>query len=100
MTDEIFLVAHRGQPDSFPENSLEGFMHALQSGATYLETDIQVTADSVVVLSHNKDLIKYFKGVHGAEQHGYQQNGFHHREGYPFKGLPSAGAIYLGRFKW
>ena len=58
MTEEIFLVAHRGQPDSFPENSLEGFMHALQSGATYLETDIQVTADSVVVLSHNKDLSK------------------------------------------
>jgi len=58
MTDEVFLVAHRGQPDSFPENSLEGFTHALQSGVVYIETDVNVTADSVVVLSHDKDLKK------------------------------------------
>ena len=58
MTDQILLVAHRGQPDSFPENSLEGFMHVLQSGAVYIEADIQVTADGVVVLSHDKNLRK------------------------------------------
>ena len=58
MTDQIFLVAHRGQPDSFPENSLEGFVHALQSGAAYVEADVNVTADGVVVLSHDENLRK------------------------------------------
>ena len=58
MIDQIFLVGHRGQPDSFPENSLEGFAHVLQSGAAYVETDVNITADGVVVLSHDKNLLK------------------------------------------
>lgn len=58
MADNIQLVAHRGEPFSFPENSLLGFSHVLQSGATYIETDINVTADGVVVLSHDENLNK------------------------------------------
>ena len=58
MTDSIHLVGHRGQPDSFPENSLESFTHALASGAAYIETDVQVTADGIVVLSHDDNLRK------------------------------------------
>lgn len=61
MTASIHLVGHRGQPDSFPENSLESFTHALQSGAVYIETDIQLTADGVVVLSHDENLRKLTK---------------------------------------
>ncbi len=56
MTIPVQLVAHRGEPDTFPENSLEGFAHALRTGATYLETDVQLTADGVVVLSHDENL--------------------------------------------
>ena len=58
MVDKMVLVGHRGQPDSFPENSLEGFAHALQSGAAYIETDVQLTADGVAVLSHDENLRK------------------------------------------
>lgn len=58
MTAPVQLVAHRGEPDSFPENSLEGFAHALRAGATYLETDVQLTADGVVVLSHDENLCR------------------------------------------
>jgi len=52
------LVAHRGEPDSWPENSLAGFRAALAAGAQYLETDIQLTADRVAVLSHDPTLLK------------------------------------------
>jgi glycerophosphoryl diester phosphodiesterase len=58
MVDAIQLVGHRGEPDSFPENSLESFTHALKSGAVYIETDVNVTADGVVVLSHDENLQK------------------------------------------
>lgn len=58
MTEPVQLVAHRGEPDAFPENSLEGFAHALRAGATYLETDVQLTADGVVVLSHDEGLYR------------------------------------------
>lgn len=58
MKDQVYFVGHRGQPDSFPENSLESFSHALKSGAAYVETDVNVSADGVVVLSHDENLRK------------------------------------------
>lgn len=47
------LVAHRGEPLQFPENSLTGFDTVLQAGASWIETDIHITADKVPVLSHD-----------------------------------------------
>lgn len=58
MAAEIILVGHRGQPVSYPENSLAGFRFVLDSGIKYIETDVQVTADGIAVLSHDKDLFK------------------------------------------
>lgn len=52
------LVAHRGEPEHLPENSLEGFRAVLEAGATLLETDVQVTADGIPVLSHDPSLLK------------------------------------------
>lgn len=52
------FVAHRGQPVSFPENSLEGFEFVLRHGACLLETDIHISSDGVAVLSHNENLEK------------------------------------------
>lgn len=47
------LVAHRGLPFRFPENSLSGFEAALHAGARWCETDVQLTADGVPVLFHD-----------------------------------------------
>ena len=58
MTGRVSLVAHRGQPLSFPENSLEGFMHVLKSGAGYVETDVHITSDGIPVLSHDAHLLE------------------------------------------
>jgi glycerophosphoryl diester phosphodiesterase len=53
-----FLVAHRGEPAHWPENSLPGFHAALQAGACFIETDIQITADGVAVLHHDASALK------------------------------------------
>ncbi len=58
MTGRVSLVAHRGQPLSFPENSLEGFEHVIKSGGCYLETDVNITSDGIPVLSHDANLLK------------------------------------------
>lgn len=60
MTAEMksVLVAHRGEPITLPENSLEGFRAVLRAGALLLETDVQITADRVPVLSHDPSLLK------------------------------------------
>lgn len=58
MSGRVSLVAHRGQPLTFPENSLQGFQHVLEAGAKYLETDVNITADGIPVLSHDANLLK------------------------------------------
>jgi len=52
------LVAHRGEPETWPENSYAGFEAVLRAGAAYIETDVQITADGVAVLSHDLSLHK------------------------------------------
>ncbi len=50
------LVAHRGHAARFPENTLPAFADALAVGGHVLETDVQLTADGVPVLFHDRDL--------------------------------------------
>ncbi len=50
------LQGHRGARGLMPENTLEGFARALEIGVATLETDLAVTKDGVVVLSHDRVL--------------------------------------------
>ena len=50
------LQGHRGARGLMPENTLEGFRHALEIGVTTLETDLTITEDGAVVLSHDRVL--------------------------------------------
>lgn len=52
------LIAHRGEPERFPENSLAGYRAVLDAGALFVETDVQITADGIAVLSHDPTLLK------------------------------------------
>src|SRR5689334_23634967 len=47
------LQGHRGTRGHAPENTLPAFERALEIGVTTLELDIGVTADGVVVISHD-----------------------------------------------
>lgn len=47
------LQAHRGGRGLFPENTLSAFANALKLGVTTLELDTVLTADGVVVISHD-----------------------------------------------
>ena len=60
------LQGHRGARGLAPENTLAGFARALEIGVSTLETDIAVTRDGVLVLSHdpqlNPDLVRAADG--------------------------------------
>jgi glycerophosphoryl diester phosphodiesterase len=46
-------VAHRGSPRERPENTLEGFLLALERGADAIELDVHCSADREVVVFHD-----------------------------------------------
>jgi glycerophosphoryl diester phosphodiesterase len=51
-----WLVAHRGAPDAWPENSLSGMRAALEAGAAFVEFDVQLSADRVPMVVHDQEL--------------------------------------------
>jgi glycerophosphoryl diester phosphodiesterase len=56
MTRPIDIQGHRGARALFPENTLEGFLAAAALGVEAFELDVGMTADGVVVVSHDPAL--------------------------------------------
>jgi glycerophosphoryl diester phosphodiesterase len=50
------VVGHRGAAAYAPENTLESFREAKRRGATWVEIDVKLTADSVPILMHDASL--------------------------------------------
>jgi glycerophosphoryl diester phosphodiesterase len=50
------LIAHRGYPRRYPENSVVGIRAALACGAAAVECDVQLSADHRPVVVHDADL--------------------------------------------
>jgi glycerophosphoryl diester phosphodiesterase len=50
------VIGHRGAAAYAPENSLESFREARRRGATWVETDVKLTADRVAILMHDESL--------------------------------------------
>lgn len=51
-------IAHRGSSWLAPENSLAAIERAIVDGADYIELDVRATADGVLVLLHDRDLLR------------------------------------------
>jgi glycerophosphoryl diester phosphodiesterase len=49
------VVAHRGYALHYPENTLSAIRAAIDSGARYVEIDVQMSSDGVPVLFHDED---------------------------------------------
>jgi glycerophosphoryl diester phosphodiesterase len=50
------VIGHRGAAAYAPENTLESFREARRRGATWVETDVKLTADRVPILMHDESL--------------------------------------------
>ncbi len=54
----VDITGHRGSKVRAPENTLSALQIAIDEGADYAEIDVQTTADGVVVLLHDEDLMR------------------------------------------
>ncbi|TPW13910.1 MAG: glycerophosphoryl diester phosphodiesterase [Halothiobacillaceae bacterium] len=50
------VVAHRGFAENYPENTLIALVQALKCGVSYIEFDVQLTADGKPVVFHDPSL--------------------------------------------
>ncbi len=57
------IIAHRGACFYAPENTLESFAVARRQGASWIETDVKLTADNVPVLIHDETLERTTNGI-------------------------------------
>ena len=51
--DNIFVAAHRGWSEKYPENTMAAFYAAAELGVDQIETDLRITKDGEIVLHHD-----------------------------------------------
>ena len=56
------LIAHRGGSLEAPENTLASFRHAINVGVEYVELDVQMSKDGVLVVIHDETLDRTTNG--------------------------------------
>lgn len=72
-------IAHRGYKMAYPENSMAAFRSAVEIGAHAIETDLHLSRDGVVVLSHVRARLSFFSsfppcsGLDAAMLWGYRE---------------------------
>lgn len=61
----MWVVAHRGASGHAPENTLASFLKAVELGARFIETDLQLSRDAHFVAIHDETLERTTNG-HGS----------------------------------
>ncbi len=87
-------VAHRGSRLLWPENTMEAFQGAVDFGYRYLETDLHITADGVLVTFHDDSLERTTDGSGPVSSRNWDElaqldagHNFAPHEGFPRRGM-------------
>ena len=86
-------IAHRGSRLLWPENTMYAFQGAVDLGYRYLETDLHVTSDGVVVVFHDDTLDRTTDGTGPIQERAWAEiaeldagHNFAPQDGYPRRG--------------
>lgn len=58
----MLIYAHRGYSSLYPENTLASFKAAIATGADGIETDIHVTRDGILIITHDEEISRVSDG--------------------------------------
>ncbi|TAK06372.1 MAG: glycerophosphodiester phosphodiesterase, partial [Rhizorhabdus sp.] len=50
------IIAHRGASGERPEHTLAAYKRAIEQGADYIEPDLVMTKDDVLVIRHENEI--------------------------------------------
>lgn len=56
------IFAHRGNSSVYPENTMPAFQSAIDLGVHGIETDVHLTKDGILVLTHDEDVSRVSTG--------------------------------------
>src|SRR5712692_7872807 len=59
----LWVVAHRGASGHAPENTMAAFRRAVELGAMFIETDLQLSRDARFVATHGETRERTTRGV-------------------------------------
>ncbi len=62
-----YCCAHRGAPNTHPENTIPAFVEAIELGVDMIEFDVRVTADGHAVLMHDATVDRTTNGTGAVE---------------------------------
>lgn len=71
--NKFTLVGHRGFPAQYPENSLQGIKAALELGITAIEIDIQMSRDTIPVVTHDYSLSRLAQKAGMVSEYTYSE---------------------------
>ena len=64
---DVIIIAHRGLSGEWPEHTLEGYRAAIEAGADFIEPDLVLTKDGVLVARHENNIVDTTDVVDRAE---------------------------------
>lgn len=59
----MYICAHRGFSENYPENTMIAFRKAIEAGANGIEFDVQKTKDGVLVIMHDERVDRTTNGT-------------------------------------
>ena len=63
MSNEVLIIAHRGDWRSAPENSLHAYQSCIDAGYDMVEVDVRKTSDGVLVVMHDETVNRTTEGA-------------------------------------
>ena len=52
----FLVIGHRGTPNKFPEETIQSDNSAFNDGADFVELDLHLSKDNILVISHDRNL--------------------------------------------
>lgn len=73
ISDSFIVIGHRGASSYAPEHTLLSYQLARELGADYIEIDLQMTKDGVLVAMHDQTVDRTTNGIGLVESHSLKE---------------------------